>query len=226
MMKRLAILGLSLALGGALAGCSDDAAAPIDAAPSIDVPPGQPDATPGSLYPPGPYGYEATKIIADEQYPGYVPTAPDDLVYDNDATTFNFRAFYQGNDPDAKVIMMNIGATWCVYCKDEASKIEAQLYDVYYSQGVRFMTIVAQNDSGGASAASDAKNWAQTYGNTFPTLYDPTGATSKYCDQSAFPANVFIDARTMEIKHVTTGGDTSVDMVALKNIIDYMLATE
>jgi thiol-disulfide isomerase/thioredoxin len=222
MMKRLAVLVLPLALAAA---CGDDdntpADAAVDAAPVVDATP-EIDVFTGPLYPPGPYGMTALTVIADEQFLGYCPDSAGDLVSDNEARVFWLHEFYKGNDPSIKVIMINIGAVWCYWCNLEAEHLQV-LADDYYADGVRFATVVAQNNDGDPSAREDAQAWAEKYLNEFPTLADPDGVIMGYVDQDAFPANVFIWAHNMEIFAITTGGDDDPDLVAFRNIIDYMV---
>jgi thiol-disulfide isomerase/thioredoxin len=222
MLKRLAVIVLPLAL--AATACSDDStptesdAAVADAPP--DAPPGTPDATP---YPPGPYGYGAMSTIIDEHFLGYAPTGAGDLVSDNDPRVFWFHEYYQGYDPSVKVIMVNIGAGWCPYCRQEAEELQA-LQDEYYAQGVRVITVIPEDNAGAPADRTFVQGWAQQYGNKFPTLVDPEMEVGKYADQSAFPANVFIYANNMQIFSLTTGGSSSPDMQSFKNLLDYMVA--
>jgi thiol-disulfide isomerase/thioredoxin len=193
---------------------SHDASAqpdPRDGAPgTADAAPRPPDATPQLYYPSGPYGNDEGDVIANLGWMGYI-----DSNADSDDDPFNeaegmimLEDFFVGNDPTAKVIMINSSAGWCGSCQTEAAALPG-LRDQYYASGARFVTAMFEDASGSPSSVGYAKSWGEFFDLNFPTVADPQDLLGAYYQENAVPMNMFVDAETMTIIDIHHGYDGS-----------------
>src|SRR5262245_50374754 len=117
------ILASGLIASTMLLGACGSEGDPMEDPPAAAVG-GQPDAAGVAYsYPSGPYGEGVGDTIKDMTFVGFVDTAADadDDPFNEPARLWSLHELYRGNDPEAKVIMMNAAAGWCGPCMQEAS---------------------------------------------------------------------------------------------------------
>ena len=122
--------------------------------------------------------------------------------------TFRFSDLY---DPDGKkgnrYLVINVGALWCVYCKEEAKQLPA-LNVKYAPKGVLFMTDLAQKIDSSPADANDVDAWIATYNLDTIVVDDPTFVLgSAFFDPAKMPLNMIIDLHTMKILLKVIGSD-------------------
>lgn len=94
-----------------------------------------------------------------------------------------------------KPIMLNFWASWCDPCKREAPLLQATWRRVQ-SQGIIFLGIDFQD------AQSDGLNFLRTYGITYPSVVDGTGATAINYGVSGVPETFFLNRQGIIVSKV------------------------
>ena len=149
-------------------------------------------------YPGAPYGYGIGAIIEDFSLEGYIDDDGDGDLFNEAARQIALNEFFQGEDLDAKIILINVGAGWCPYCQDEMRYLTG-VYDSYYAKGARVYSVVVQDDSENTADLAFAQTWANRFGSKMPITIDPTDLLGPYYPEAALPLNVYINAETMQI---------------------------
>jgi cytochrome c biogenesis protein CcmG/thiol:disulfide interchange protein DsbE len=91
------------------------------------------------------------------------------------------------DDLRGKVVVVNFWASWCDPCKDEAPLIEDLSRSLGAEDDVEFVGIATQD------LRSDARAFADTYGLTYPLVYDEGGTVGRDWGVSAYPETFVID---------------------------------
>ena len=90
-------------------------------------------------------------------------------------------------DLQGKVVVVNFWASWCDPCKDEAPLIE----DLWRSLGADGDVVFVGVDT--QDLRSDARAFAETYGLTYPLVYDEGGGVGRAWGVSAYPETFVLD---------------------------------
>ncbi len=111
---------------------------------------------------------------------------PSEICY-NDTGTWSL-ADYNGliNGGDYKVIVLNIFASWCTPCQQEAPLMEAH-YKEFKDAGLEIFSF------GIDWTPLDCEAWAETFNLSYPILDDTEYAVFNQFGLSAIPYNVIID---------------------------------
>jgi len=93
-------------------------------------------------------------------------------------------------DLEGDVVVLNVWASWCAPCKEEAPTLTA-LDAEFRKQGVRFVGINVRDDPAAAREFSDR------FGVTYPSLLDPAGSRAArlvaWLPPQAIPGTVVLD---------------------------------
>lgn len=92
-------------------------------------------------------------------------------------------------------LALNFWASWCVPCREEAPLLE-QGWRRARAQGVLFLGLNMQDVRG------DALGFLRRFGQTFPSVRDPSNATSRRWGATGIPETFFISARGDVVAHV------------------------
>jgi len=85
-----------------------------------------------------------------------------------------------------KGVVLNFWATWCGPCREEMPLFE-ETWSKYNDENVVFLGINVMDDK------SNAQEFIDSIGVTYPNLYDPQGNVSRKYNVVALPATFFID---------------------------------
>lgn len=183
--------------------------------PSFPEGTGQPAAN-SVVYPAGPYGINKGTTIANYQFVGFVNSTNDTSV----TQLIQMADFYNptGNDvypegspygagnPKPKALLIDVASSWCGPCQHEADVVLPQKYAEYRPQGGEFLLQLADGPTPGKAATTkNLISWTSKYDVNYPATYDPSYKLSALFDADAFPANMIINTRTMEIVAVISG---------------------
>jgi hypothetical protein len=161
------------------------------------------DAAPNSSYPAGPYGYTNGATIENYHWMGW--TDPKGVNYTGDLEEIQLADYY---DPDGtkniKAIFVNASARWCSVCKIEQDDIRARKAQ-WAPKGVVFIESIFENVNYEPAGPEDIAAWGIAYNVDWILVVDPGNKLSSFFDTTATPMNMFIDARTMQIKDIVTG---------------------
>lgn len=168
------------------------------------------------IYPCPPYGTRKNRVMADVSF---LPAndAAEDLAGDDEI--LNMKDFYSA---DARLIVIFVSAGWCDFCGAEAGVLN----DVYESfEGdergkVMFLGVVSQDGDYYYATTTYAKNYASSYGWTFPAVPDVSNVMNQYFLQPAYPFHLIVDGRDMTIRYSMHGALESKD---LTNRIEQLL---
>ena len=175
---------------------------------------------PELAYPAGPFGDEKGSIIRNYQFRGYA--RPQDGNFDaaqivqmadfynpTGAEMFDASSIY-GEKAKPKALLIIISAAWCGPCQQEAKTLLPNEYAQYAPMGAEFFTVMAQNISGGEPKLSVLSAWQEKYAQNWPGVVDGQDKLFALAAEPAFPANILIDTRTMQIVDRVAGADPAI----------------
>lgn len=205
MIRNTAPIMLLLALGG----CDENLAPPF--------PEGQgqsPD--PGSPYPAGPYGVAVGQVITNFDLIGYAnpeeSTAEDrrielaDFWNPTGEDVYPEESIFGAGELKPTVLVVVLSAVWCGPCQFESDKLLPGEHAKFSPQGAQFLLHLVDGPAQGSPAElSHLKAWTTKYDSPFPAAIDGEYKFGSNFDSSAFPSNILIDTRTMEILEIVNG---------------------
>ena len=138
-------------------------------------------------------------------------------------TTVRLSDYFSENLPGTRIVMVNAAAGWCVPCMREAEALP-EFAAVYEPRGVAILVAVFQDQNGDPADQDFTKIWVDTFGLSVPTLIDSEFQTSTYFDANTMPANMFVDAETLDILAIAEGADAGSDpMREYRELLDHYL---
>jgi len=172
----------------------------------------------GVEYPSSPYGTSVGDTLADIANFGYPGgTASWDVVRLSD-----FYDPQQNRGPDGignKAMWVNVSALWCSVCKVEAPTMLKKCQQ-NRSKGLVCYTAIFENATGDRSTRKDVDSWKRNFKIDYPIVDDgPSFKWGSYFDAAATPMNMFVDLRTMKIKHIISGYDSAEVDAALADVL-------
>jgi hypothetical protein len=211
-------VALGLASVVCLAGCAGGEVEEEEVEPTPDFPAGQGQLASGAiLYPAGPVGVSKGSVVSNYQFIGYgdfvayaetmqliqladfynptgIETYPDDTKYPGKA-----------GKPKPTALLIDISASWCVPCQEEAKNVLPGKYEEYQPEGGEFLMQLAEGPAGDPATAKNLGTWTTKYDVNYPSSIDPSNKISALFNGAYFPTNILIDTRTMEIVRVVSG---------------------
>lgn len=172
----------------------------------------------GVDYPPSPYGTNVGDTIADIANFGYPGgTAAWDVVRLSD-----FYDPQQNRGPEGignKALWVNVSARWCSYCEGEAPTMVRKCQQ-NRSKGLVCYTAIFEDVAGDRSTRKDVDYWKRMFKIDYPIVDDgPSFKWGSYFDAAGTPMNMFVDLRTMRIKHIVTGANMPEIEAALADVM-------
>ena len=167
-------------------------------------------------YPAGPYGVGKGSIIANYKFVGYANAQKinnalqaielADLYNPTGDAVYEEGSVMEVGAKKPKVLLIDVSSVWCGPCNYEADVTLPALYEEYKPRGGEFLLNLADGVTPGKSATTKSLyNWTTKYKVDYPATIDPTYKLSALFDQDAFPSNMIIDLKTMEIVDVVAG---------------------
>jgi len=99
------------------------------------------------------------------------------------------------SDLRGKVVVVNIFASWCNPCREEAPGLE-QTWREYEGQGVQFLGIAYKD------ASSKAQAFLAEFDTTYPSALDPGSRISRAYGVTGVPETFIIDQEGLLVRHV------------------------
>jgi hypothetical protein len=198
----------------ALAGCgTNNADVPqglLDAVRALNQPR---DGGPGgATYPPPPYGTKQGSVVQDLCFQGWTdPSAADyDPTKLKQICLSDFHA-----DPDARLLLIESCAIWCVACKFEYGGSGdrpslAEQLEQRKSKGFRVFGTIFQNGASNPASPNDAAQWTTTFSLSFPFAVDDEHKVGLFSSPNVAPFNMLVDTRTMQIVLALEGDEPAV----------------
>jgi len=143
-----------------------------------------------------------------------------------DGTSFDF---YAENDGfcDASLTVLIRAAEWCAPCRAEAQEIGRGILDEYGPLGVRFLTVMDQNQTGGAPSQAACSNWESSFGLDRDAidhrmLIDPAQEVAVYFPpgQNGYPGNVIVNSEGQIVRRII---GFSAGLGSMKAALDELL---
>lgn len=92
------------------------------------------------------------------------------------------------------VVVLNIFASWCDPCREEAADLEAA-WQTYQDRGVQFFGIAYKD------ADSKAQAFLDEFGVTYPSTVDPGNRTARAYGVTGVPETFVIDQQGLLVRH-------------------------
>jgi hypothetical protein len=198
-----------------LAGCAEEA----DIVPVPAFPEGTGQSPRGSAaieYAAAPYGISKGSTIQNFEFvgfPNYLDDAsamkPIQLAEFYNPTgdaVFPEGSPYGAGTPKPKALLIVVSAVWCGPCNYEAEAVLPGLYKKYQPNGGEFFLVLADGPTPGIPA--EPKNlfqWDKKYQIDYPTALDPSSKLAALFEADAFPANLIVRTKDMQIMDVSAG---------------------
>lgn len=164
-----------------------------------------------------------SETLEDMEFEAFVDSDGDGACCNEEPRTIRLSDYYAENRPGTRIIMINAAAGWCGPCQREAAEL-SEFAAAYEPRGVVVLTAVFQDQNGAPADAAFAKTWAETFELSTPTLIDTSFQTGRYFDVNTMPANMFVDAETLEILEIATGAEPGDDpMQVYRELLDFYL---
>lgn len=113
-----------------------------------------------------------------------------------------------------KIVVLNFWGTWCEPCKEETPALESA-YNQLKSQNVEFIGInLRHQEAPGIQGDIDVANFVDSYGVSYPVVFDVKGEISQKYQISPIPVSYFIDAQG-NVRYVYVGTLTTQDTIEL-----------
>jgi thiol-disulfide isomerase/thioredoxin len=183
--------------------------------------PGDPDADmvdtgpPPCVYPSGPYGKTQGSVIPPNlTWQGYVQGS-------SSVSSISAQDLYDCDGRNGvNAIVFDESALWCGACQQEASQL-ASYMQTWGPQGVKFVTLIIQDQAGQPANTSAALTWRNQFnlGSIASVIADPAFSFA-HAGNNGLPTNILVDPRTMKIVGIMEGFggmDPAVSQLAIKN---------
>jgi cytochrome c biogenesis protein CcmG/thiol:disulfide interchange protein DsbE len=124
------------------------------------------------------------------------PASPPEVgspVPDFQLTSLDGRSMDLGTQR-GKVIVVNVFASWCTPCRQEAADLE-QTWHEYQDRGVQFFGIAYQD------ATSKAKAFLDEFGVTYPSAVETGNRTARAYGVTGVPETFVIDQQGRLVRH-------------------------
>jgi hypothetical protein len=163
----------------------------------------------GEAYPEGPYGTAVGETLPDLCFSGW----PDPAAAGHDperAEPVCLRDFH--GDPEARVLLVNSSALWCVACRAEygGSGDRPGLADRLRereARGFRLLGTLFEANEPEPATIAEASAWARTYAIDFPFAVDDDYSLGT---SDIAPTNRVVDTRTMKVLLSQNGDEPAV----------------
>lgn len=156
------------------------------------------------------------EVLEDMEFSAFIGTEAEPL-------TIRLSDYYAESRPGTRILMINAAAGWCAPCMREAAALSEFAAD-YEPRGVVVLTAVFQDQNGDPADTEFVRSWVETFELSVPTLIDSSFQTGVYFDANTMPANMFVDAETLEILTLAAGAETGDDpMQEYRELLDYYL---
>lgn len=133
---------------------------------------------------------------------------PFDGVTYCDGTAFDFYTDEDGFCESTFTVLIR-AAEWCGPCRLEAQEIGQGIMDEYGPLGVRFLTVIDQNQAGGAPTQSVCSNWENSFSLDREAidhrmLMDPAQEVAVYFPpgQNGYPGNVIVNREGQIVRRI------------------------
>jgi len=119
---------------------------------------------------------------------------------------------------EGKAVVLNVWASWCIPCKEEAPFLE-QVWRRNRARGVVVVGLDAKD------FREDARRFARRYGLTFPLVYDGPGKTLDDYGVTGFPETFVLDREGRVVDAFAGAVNSKEDRARLRAAIERALAT-
>jgi peroxiredoxin len=107
-------------------------------------------------------------------------------------------------------VLVNIWATWCPPCRAEMPAMQ-EVYQEYQESGFTILAVNATHQDNAAEAIA----FGESYGLSFPILFDRDGEVSRLYEVRALPTSFFIDDQGI-IRELVVGGPMSEALLRIR----------
>lgn len=123
---------------------------------------------------------DEARALADEVEAGERPAAPD-----FDLPLLNGKGKLRLSSLEGKAVVINFWASWCEPCEEEAPRLQGA-WERWRDRGVVVVGVDAQD------FRSDARQFVQRFGITYPIVHDKNGYTLGRYGWEGFPETWFV----------------------------------
>lgn len=225
-----ALLGLTACSSSSTSdGGGDDGE--LDSLPAPEFPEGSGQAPNGAAaYPPGPYGVSKGSIISNLEFVGYFNPMDKsrgmqlvtlaDFYNPTGADVFPENTPYPelAGTPKPKALLIMVSASWCGPCQQEAAEVVPGKYEKYHPMGGEFLLQLVEGPNYDPAVPKNLDSWTNKFDVNYPAAIDPSYKMGAFVP-GAFPANMIINTRTMEIVQVVTAAPSATFWTKFESLL-------
>ncbi len=116
------------------------------------------------------------------------------------------------------VVMLNVGAGWCVPCRDDAPKLEEDLYQPYKDQGFTIIELIVEDDLYQNPGEEFLQSWRDEYDLSYVICADPEWTLEPYFDMLSLPFALILD-RDMIPRFKSHGYDEAIFADTIEDLL-------
>jgi peroxiredoxin len=124
-----------------------------------------------------------------------------------------------------KVILLDVSAMWCFYCRQDAAAIQ-YLWQEYGPKGLAVVTCLSEDANGGAVSLAGLKQWVDTYHLTQTVMNDTSGTGNGDAEKAyvsvtgGFPTLVVID-QAFNVQYLQAGLDLAAVTARIQALVGH-----
>jgi thiol-disulfide isomerase/thioredoxin len=122
-----------------------------------------------------------------------------------------------------KVILLDVSAMWCVFCKLDAPAVQ-YLFQAYGPKGLAVVTCLTEDSNGAVVTQSGLRQWVSQYHLTQMVMNDPSGTSGGVAERAyvsvtgGFPTLVLID-KNFKVQYLQAGLDLAAVTAKIKALL-------
>jgi len=96
-------------------------------------------------------------------------------------------------DLAGNVVLLNVGAGWCVACKEETPSLEKDIWERFRDQDFALIQLIYQDPSGQPADQAYAQEWKDQFGLDYTVCPDPDNSLHEYFIEETLPFSLLLD---------------------------------
>jgi thiol-disulfide isomerase/thioredoxin len=103
------------------------------------------------------------------------------------------------SDLKGDVLLLNVGAGWCLPCRDEAPLLESDIYQRFRDEGFEIIELLVEDEEGDDPTLDFLQAWRDEFSLSYYVCADPNkngstfGTLEEFFTEDSLPFSLFVD---------------------------------